>query len=187
MKPESITDADGALNRLKSGNRAFLSAAENKSDISPSVRKETAQKGQFPYAVIVACSDSRVVPEHIFGCGIGELFVIRVAGNVIGDHQLGSIEYAVRHLKCPLVVVLAHTGCGAVNAALQGAAEGYVRTIAEEIRIAANGAADAEEAARRNAAACAARIERALGNGKGAPKVSSALYRIESGAVEVYE
>ncbi len=119
MKPESITDAAGALNRLKSGNRAFLSAAENEADISPSVRKETAQKGQFPYAVIVACSDSRVVPEHIFGCGIGELFVIRVAGNVIGDHQLGSIEYAVRHLKCPLVVVLAHPGCGAVNAALQ--------------------------------------------------------------------
>lgn len=113
--------------------------------------------------------------------------MIRVAGNVIGDHQLGSIEYAVRHLKCPLVVVLAHTGCGAVNAALQGAAEGYVRTITEEIRIAANGAADAEEAARRNAAACAARIERALGNGKGAPKVSSALYRIESGTVEFYE
>ncbi len=75
--------------------------------------------GQHPYAVIVSCSDSRVPPELIFDQGLGDLFVIRNAGNIIGDYELGSVEYAVEHLHTPLVIVLGHTQCGAVGAFIE--------------------------------------------------------------------
>lgn len=83
--------------------------------------------------MVVACSDSRVIPESIFSAGIGDLFVVRVAGNVIDNHQLGTIEYAVEHLGCNLVLVLGHTLCGAVGAA-SGYSGGFVKFITDEIR-----------------------------------------------------
>ena len=95
-------------------------------------RKENA-KGQKPRAVIVTCSDSRVIPEAVFSCGIGELFVIRTAGNVIGASELASIEYAVEHLGTDTVVVLGHTACGAVSAALHGESGGHVGAVTGEI------------------------------------------------------
>ena len=106
------------IDRLAEGNRLYLAAIHPVGDISKKIRLKTAQEGQFPYAVIVTCSDSRVIPEDIFSAGIGDLFVIRVAGNVIDKHQLGSIEYAAAHLGCKMVLILGHTGCGAVAAAL---------------------------------------------------------------------
>lgn len=106
------------IDRLAEGNRLYLAAVRPAGDVSKKARLKTAQEGQFPYAVIVTCSDARVIPEAIFSAGIGDLFVIRVAGNVIDKHQLGSIEYAAAHLGCRMVVVLGHTGCGAVAAAL---------------------------------------------------------------------
>ena len=93
------------------------------------LRKFTYEHGQHPHAIIVTCSDSRVIPETIFSAGLGELFVIRVAGNVIDDHQLGSIEYAAGHLGSPVVVVLGHTHCGAVDAAINSDPEGYIRCV----------------------------------------------------------
>ncbi len=95
---------------------------------------DTAENVQHPYAIVICCSDSRVIPEQIFGASIGELFVIRVAGNVLDKHQIGSIEYAVRHLHCGHVVVLGHTRCGAVAAALAGGGEGFIRYITDEIQ-----------------------------------------------------
>jgi carbonic anhydrase len=89
-------------------------------------RTETAEHGQHPYAVVICCSDSRVIPEQIFDARIGDLFVIRIAGNVLDRHQLGSVEYAVAHLKSKLVVMLGHTGCGAIGAALTGDADGHL-------------------------------------------------------------
>ena len=80
------------LSKLTEGNRRFLGAVSPIGDVSPAVRLETAKNGQKPYAIVLACSDSRVMPESIFSAGLGELFVIRVAGNVLDDHQLGSIE-----------------------------------------------------------------------------------------------
>jgi Carbonic anhydrase len=77
------------------------------------------KKGQHPFAVIVSCSDSRVPPEVIFDQGLGDIFSVRTAGNVIGDYELGSIEYAVEHLGCQLIIVLGHEQCGAVSAFLQ--------------------------------------------------------------------
>lgn len=119
--------------KLKDGNARYASASSNDGDISLAKRADTAQNGQHPYAVVIACADSRVIPEAIFMTGIGELFTIRVAGNVIGGTQLGSIEYAVEHLGCPVVVVLGHTQCGAVGAAISGGAHSYVKTITDGI------------------------------------------------------
>lgn len=94
----------------------------------------TARHGQSPFAAVLTCSDSRVPPEHIFSAGIGELFVVRTAGNVVGDFELGSIEYAVEHLGVPLILVMGHSQCGAVLAALEGHADGYIEDVLREIR-----------------------------------------------------
>lgn len=106
------------LERLKLGNKKYLSSTTPLGDISPEARERTVLEGQKPYAVIITCSDSRVIPESVFSAGIGELFVIRSAGFTISPVSLGSIEYAVEHLGVKLVVVMGHTHCGALGAAL---------------------------------------------------------------------
>ncbi|MEO8594452.1 MAG: carbonic anhydrase [Candidatus Solibacter sp.] len=110
--------ADEALQRLIDGNARFLRGEAH----LPSAPQETLAdlaKGQQPYAMILGCADSRVPPELIFGAGLGELFVVRVAGNVLSAEVAGSLQYAGVHLHTPLVVVLGHEGCGAVAAALE--------------------------------------------------------------------
>lgn len=124
------------IDKLKEGNKKYLDAATNLGDISSAIRKDTTDNGQHPYAIVITCSDSRVIPESIFSAGIGELFVIRVAGNVIGSHQLGSIEYAAAHLGTKVILVLGHTHCGAVGAAVQGGAEGHIKYLTDEIKAA---------------------------------------------------
>ena len=111
--------AQEALERLKSGNAEYVKASANTGDISQERIKQLSEEGQAPYACIVSCADSRVVPEHIFMAGLGELFTIRVAGNVIGDMELASCVYAAEHLGVKLIVVLGHTQCGAVASALE--------------------------------------------------------------------
>ena len=128
--------SDEALARLKEGNELYLDARASAGDISPELRAHTAAEGQKPYAIVLACSDSRVIPEAIFSAGIGDLFVIRVAGNIVDNHQMGSIEYADEHLGCHLVVVLGHTGCGAVEAAMHHELGGNVKFIGDEISLA---------------------------------------------------
>ncbi|MCD7824721.1 MAG: carbonic anhydrase [Clostridiaceae bacterium] len=122
-----------SIERLKIGNEKFLHSRNEIGDISEAIRMDTAKNGQHPFAIIITCSDSRVIPEAIFSCGVGELFVIRTAGNVVDDSALGSIEYAVEHLNCPLIVILGHTNCGAVGAAIAGNAGGYVKNITDKI------------------------------------------------------
>ena len=115
--------ADQALERLKEGNARFVNGEAH----FPTVQKEVLAdltKGQQPYATILGCSDSRVPPEVIFDAHLGELFVIRVAGNVLGESIFGTLQYAASHLRTPLVVVLGHEGCGAVKAALASRFEG---------------------------------------------------------------
>ena len=109
---------DIALQRLKNGNERFVQGVAKRPNISKS-RRNKLLNGQHPFAVVVTCSDSRVVPEFIFDQGLGDIFVIRNAGNVIDEHVLGSIEYAVHHLGVNLVVVLGHESCGAVGAAMK--------------------------------------------------------------------
>jgi len=114
---ESPYTADEALARLISGNERFVRGEAR----FPTVRKEILAelaRGQHPYATILGCSDSRVPPELIFDAGFGDLFIIRVAGNVVSHEVMGTLQYAGVHLKTPLFVVLGHEGCGAVQAAL---------------------------------------------------------------------
>ena len=131
-----MIDAKEAKQRLIAGNQKFMGAVTPHGDVSPEIRKETAENGQHPYAIVVTCSDSRVIPESIFSAGIGELFVVRVAGNVIDDHQLGSIEYAADHLGTKLILVLGHTRCGAVDSAIKGHAGGFIDSIIRDIELA---------------------------------------------------
>ena len=112
-----------ALERLKSGNTKFVNDNLN-CKFQDSFRRNEVLDSQNPFAVILTCSDSRIVPELIFGTGIGELFVIRVAGNVANPSSIASIEYAVAHLGVKLIVVLGHQNCGAVTAALTGGNNG---------------------------------------------------------------
>lgn len=98
MRETPVCTAADAIYKLAAGNLKYLNAENGSGDISRRIRMSTWAKGQSPYAIIVTCSDSRVIPENIFSAGIGELFVIRLAGNIIDDHQLGSIEYAAGHL-----------------------------------------------------------------------------------------
>ena len=108
---------DAALALLVNGNAAFLRGTSKDSDVSPRRRLELAA-GQAPFCAYVSCSDSRVPPELLFGRGLGELFIIRNAGNTVDTVAMGSIEYAVAELGVPLVVVMGHESCGAVKAAI---------------------------------------------------------------------
>lgn len=112
-----MKNPDTSLKLLKDGNERFQENELGNVDLSSEKRKKLVN-GQSPFAVIVACSDSRVPPEYIFNQGLGDLFVVRVAGNVIDKIELGSVEYAVEHLKVPLIVVMGHEHCGAIEAAV---------------------------------------------------------------------
>ena len=109
--------AEEALERLKQGNERFVSGRARFPTVQKEVLAELA-KGQQPYATVLGCSDSRVPPELVFDAGFGELFVIRVAGNVLGPSIAGTLQYAGMHLHTPLFIVLGHEGCGAVEAAI---------------------------------------------------------------------
>lgn len=111
--------ADMAQNMLIDGNNRFVVEKYADHEIGKAKRAELA-KGQHPFAVIVSCSDSRVPPEILFDQGLGDIFVVRVAGNVLDAIELGSVEYAVEHLGVKLVVVLGHEKCGAVKATVDG-------------------------------------------------------------------
>ncbi len=115
--------ADEALRRLIEGNQRFQRGEPHLSGVARETLAELA-RGQHPFATILGCSDSRVAPETIFHAGLGELFVIRVAGNVLSPEVAGSIQYAGSHLKTPLLVVLGHEGCGAIHAALSAKFQG---------------------------------------------------------------
>jgi len=110
--------------RLSDGNRRFV---EDKLDgqLQDSSRRDQLTSGQEPYAIVLSCADSRVVPELAFDTGLGELFVVRVAGNIANSSSMASIEYAVAHCGSTVIVVLGHQSCGAVTAAIAGGDNGY--------------------------------------------------------------
>jgi carbonic anhydrase len=120
----SQVTADQALERLVAGNERFVRGEARFPTIQKEVLAELA-KAQQPYATILGCSDSRVPPELVFDAGFGELFIIRVAGNVISPEVKGTLQYAGAHLKTPLFVVLGHEECGAVQAALKMMRDGH--------------------------------------------------------------
>lgn len=129
---EPLAKADETLKNLLEGNHRFMSGQTMHKEHA-SKRTELV-KGQSPSAIILSCSDSRVPPEIIFDQGLGDIFVVRVAGNVADPVELGSIEYAVEHLNVPLIIVLGHDSCGAVTAAVKGGKhEGNIRAIVRKI------------------------------------------------------
>ncbi len=117
-------NSQDSLERLKKGNERFI-ADKLDGQLQDSARRQSLTGGQQPYAIILSCADSRVVPELAFDAGLGELFVVRVAGNVANSSSLASIEYAVAHCGSKLIVVLGHESCGAVTAAAKGGDNGY--------------------------------------------------------------
>ncbi|MBD5162178.1 MAG: carbonic anhydrase [Oscillibacter sp.] len=177
-----------ALSRLQMGNKRYLASMQCIGDTSPSQREKTLAEGQHPYAIIITCSDSRVIPESIFSAGIGDLFVIRIAGNVMDDHQLGSVEYAAEHLGCSLVVVLGHTHCGAVDAAMNHEPDGYIKFITDEITRAIGDEKDEYRACCLNVLHSKATIEESLQIQRDEKeyglKVVGAMYHLEDGTVE---
>lgn len=190
-KGGSIMNAVEAIKKLEQGNLKYLDAKTGTADISPELRLKTAQKGQKPYAIVICCSDSRVIPEEIFSAGIGDLFVIRVAGNVIDDHQLGSIEYAAEHLGSSLVLVLGHTHCGAVDAAIHHDPSGYIRFITDEIKKAIGEETDPFRACCKNVHRSRELIESSLAIRRDEAEhglvVAEAVYHIDTGKVEILD
>ena len=118
-----VYTADEALTRLKEGNARFVRGHARFPTVQKEILADLAH-GQQPYATILGCSDSRVPRELVFGAGFGELFVVRVAGNVLGPSIAGTLQYASAHLHTPLFVVLGHAGCGAVQAAIASKFQG---------------------------------------------------------------
>ncbi|GAB4253358.1 MAG: carbonic anhydrase [Acidobacteriota bacterium] len=191
-------DAREVWSALLEGNRRFAAGKPLRRDL---LRERAALVvGQAPAAAVLACSDSRVPPEYVFDAGLGELFVVRTAGHFLSDAALGSLEFAVHVLGVPLLVVLGHEGCGAVQAAVAARAgrpvEGppalanLVRSVAEslpevlpEIR---DEAAVCSAMVRRHVAATVRALRRAFPSpeGNSSPAILGAVYNLASGAVE---
>jgi carbonic anhydrase len=183
------------LKKLLEGNKRYV-ACKQQNPRQDARRRKEVSKGQKPFAVIVGCSDSRIPPELIFDQGLGDLFVVRLAGNIVDALALGSIEYAVEHLGTKLVVVLGHGKCGAVTAATKGAdAPGHVGAIVKAIQPAVKKARKlqgdlVDNAIRANVSLVSGKIKSSkpiLGEmaEKGEIKVIGAYYNIESGVVEL--
>ena len=187
-------DPAEALNRLKAGNERFVQGKVGDYKSVLDQRTATAQ-GQHPFAIIVASADSRVAPEIVFDQGLGDLFVVRTAGNLVDDHALGSIEYAVEHLGALCIVVLGHQRCGAVTAALEGgSAPGHINSLVRDIQPAVAGSKDKPGDALTNAihendAEVAAKIrkEAELGDLASKVQVVEGYYNLDTGKVELKE
>ena len=180
-------DAKVALKKLQEGNARYVEAVANDGDVSKALREDTCNNGQHPYAVVLTCSDSRVVPEHAFMCGLGEIFTIRVAGNIVTDTQLASVVYATSHLGSPLVVVLGHTHCGAIDAAMNHGGHGCLSALTDPIEKAIGDEKDDVKACELNVNASLAalkgnsEVQELMNNGV---EILGAIYDIESGEVK---
>lgn len=117
---EASVSSDEALQMLMDGNARWVSGTPQNPNVDPARRQDVSDKGQKPFAIVYTCADSRLPVERVFDRGVGDVFVSRIAGNVVAEHEAGTIEYAVEHLNSPLLVVMGHTKCGAVKAAIAG-------------------------------------------------------------------
>lgn len=134
----SVSPAE-ALDRLREGNKRFVSGVRSLDAMLSHTRRTELANNQSPFAIVLGCSDSRVPAEIIFDQGLGDLFVIRVAGNIVAPSQVGSVEFAAERFGTPLVVVLGHTQCGAIQATLEvmrnrGSSSPNILSIVERIR-----------------------------------------------------
>jgi carbonic anhydrase len=186
-----------ALARLQAGNRSFV-ADELRHPRQTAERRVAVATSQYPFAVVLGCADSRTAPEVVFGQGLGDIFVVRVAGNVLNDETVGSIEYAVKHLGARLVVVLGHKRCGAIKAAREtlaakAEAPGHIQSLVKAIKPAVEATTGADMEA--TAKAHVLNVVRALRDSApvlkekvaaGAVSVVGANYDLDTGAVEFF-
>ncbi len=178
-----------SMQKLREGNSRFIAGAPSQKDFV--AQRAALVNGQKPHSIIVACSDSRVPPEHIFDSGLGEIFIIRNAGNnPATKYDLGSIEYAAEHLHTPLLVILGHSSCGAINATCAGGhAEGNIAEIVKTLMPAVERAGkDPAKAVETNVQDIIKNVREKSGivrelEKKGELKVVGAIYDLESGAV----
>lgn len=199
-KVETSTSSDGhdssnlnvktpqeAMNLLKEGNERFVADKSEIVNVNSARRKEL-EKGQHPYATVISCSDSRVTPALVFNAGLGDIFDIRLAGNVVDDDALGSIEYAVDHLHTPVIVVMGHENCGAVTAAYDDVvkgqkAHGHVEDLVDEIEPAINKNGTIDQAIRKNVTDVVAEVQKdpvvAKAIKEGKVKVVGAYYDLD--------
>jgi len=178
--------------RLKSGNENFV-ADKLDGKLQDSSRRSELTGGQQPHTIVLSCADSRVVPELAFDTGLGELFVVRVAGNVANTSSMASIEYAVAHCGSKVIVVLGHQSCGAVTAAIAGGDNGYnlnhlLAHIGPAISASQEGST-VNEVVKTNAQLTAQELEsrsEIIGNAarKGDIKIVPAYYNLDTGAVD---
>jgi carbonic anhydrase len=181
---EKINNADVALQMLKEGNERYVKGQLIQKN-SYSADREVLDHEQDPFAVILNCSDSRAAPEIFFDQKLGDIFVVRNAGNVADTEALGSIEYAVEHLKTKLVVVCGHTHCGAVTAACQGGDfPPNIKRIVDLLTPAVKQGGDIDKVAHNNVKVMVEKIKADLVINHDGVKIVGACYDIHSGVVE---
>ncbi|SEQ10170.1 carbonic anhydrase [Lachnospiraceae bacterium RM5] len=187
-KVEYNCQAREALKKLIEGNKKYVESSKASIDIDKEALLKNYKDRQAPYAIIVTCSDSRVIPEAIFSAELGDLFVIRVDGNVIDSHQLESIVYAEEHFGTGLVVVLGHTHCSAIDAVVSGHSHEYTEYIATDIKKAIGSEKDEYKACIMNVMHCCDVVESSLmiqqDERESGLNVVGAVYDLETGEVE---
>ena len=164
---------------IKQGNQEFLNKLDNNKELKQ-LRDELV-KGQHPDTLVITCSDSRVVPEFIFNAYLGELFVIRTAGNVINEGELATVEYAIEHLKVKHIVVLGHTHCGAIHASIYNEKGRYLDPILNRIKLNIGNTCNELEASKINALKEVEYIRQKFPHFEGT--IESKIYDIETSLV----
>lgn len=164
---------------LKEGNKNFINKINN--DINLKNKRDELIKGQHPEVLVITCSDSRVVPEMIFNASLGDIFVIRTAGNVINEGELATVEYAIEHLKVKRIIVLGHTHCGAIHASIHKEKGRYLDPILNRIKCNIGEICNELEASKINAIKEAAYIKEKFPQYEGI--IESKIYDIETSIV----
>ena len=197
-KPSNTVSPDGALNLLMNGNRRYVGGVTKRHDFKN--EREALSKGQNPYVGILSCADSRIAPEYAFDSARGDLFVCRVAGNFLNDDGIASFEYAVAVLNTPLLMVLGHKACGAIDATIKSIKDGttlpghlpsLVSALAPAVKAVANQPGDAlDNAIRQNVLlnveklkAATPIIDKAVAEKK--VRVVGGVYNLDNGRVEL--
>lgn len=164
---------------IEQGNKDFINKINNNHNLKE--LRDNLVKGQHPEVLVITCSDSRVVPEMIFNASLGDIFVIRTAGNVINEGELATVEYAIEHLKVKRIIVLGHTHCGAVHATIKGEKGRYMNPILNRIKGNIGEISDELEASKINAIKEAAYIKEKFTQYEGI--IESKIYDIETSIV----
>ncbi|OAF15106.1 carbonic anhydrase [Bradyrhizobium neotropicale] len=197
-KPQNVLSPDGALKRLMEGNARYVDGVSRRHDFKH--EREALVGGQNPFAAVLSCADSRIAPEYAFDTGRGDLFVCRVAGNFAGDETVASLEYAVAVLGAPLILVLGHDSCGAVDATLKALKDGkqppgHIPSLVDAIAPAAKAAMQQggevlDKAIRQNVIDNVAKLKSAApilnaAVEQGKLKVVGGIYRLTTGTVDL--